>query len=401
MFRFYFFFCRRRFLTRFLFFFLFFLSNLSSTNVEVIIFITSLAVSWFFSVRVRVRVCRSTKGCMTVKGWLRCSVFYFFFYFESCFPSTSVTPEMLLFFLLVVAVVGGGTLSSASPPSAFLFLFLMYHRFFIFLFTKRIMLFVLSTVKQSLLRHWKAISLYETFTMYLLWLTFDSSSLLFTCTLGVIIEVNLFYTNTKRVRWRFLFFTLFYSRVCLVVSGGGKVFSEKETSWSRESAKILSLYNDICSLVLPCSNRLQVSFHVHRLVFLYVCVRDWCSMNAPLTPSPPTPTATRRPLRISAGRVLVGGADQRRAEGAHPEAGARPEHHPGHVLPAAARRRRLRAQRLEQHPGAHQGGHRHVHQYVFNTHLRFLIFFSTDLVFKSVIKITFFFSPTRQMNCFQ
>lgn len=132
--------------------------------------------------------------------------FLFLFYFESCFPSTSVTPEMLLFFLLVVAVVGrGDSLFRLPPPPPSFFLFLMYHRFFIFLFTKRIMLFVLSTVKQSLLRHWKAISLYETFTMYLLWLTFDSSSLLFTCTLGVIIEVNLFYTNTKRVRWRFLF----------------------------------------------------------------------------------------------------------------------------------------------------------------------------------------------------
>lgn len=122
------------------------------------------------------------------------------------------------FLLVVVAVVGGGegsgelSLQPLPPPPTlfrfffflFCFLFLMYHRFFIFLFTKRIMLFVLSTVKQSLLRHWKAISLYETFTMYLLWLTFDSSSLLFTCTLGVIIEVNLFYTNTKRVRWRFL-----------------------------------------------------------------------------------------------------------------------------------------------------------------------------------------------------
>lgn len=45
------------------------------------------------------------------------------------------------------------------------------------------------------------------------------------------------------------------------------------------------------------------------------------------------PSALNRPLRSSAGRVLIGGADQRRAEGAHPEAGARPEHHPGLVLP--------------------------------------------------------------------
>lgn len=86
------------------------------------------------------------------------------------------------------------------------------------------MLFVLSTVKQSLLQHWKAISLYETFTMYLLWLTFDSSSLLFTCTLGVIIEVNLFYTNTKSVLLQF-----FFSRwkVC-------KKYSQRKSSESRE-----------------------------------------------------------------------------------------------------------------------------------------------------------------------
>lgn len=133
-----------------------------------------------------------------------------FFYFHFILKAVSQALLSLLrcfyFSFLVVAVWGGGTLSSSSPPPPSFFLFLMYHRFFIFLFTKRIMLFVLSTVKQSLLRHWKAISLYETFTMYLLWLTFDSSSLLFTCTLGVIIEVNLFYTNTKRVRWRFLFF---------------------------------------------------------------------------------------------------------------------------------------------------------------------------------------------------
>lgn len=108
-------------------------------------------------------------------------------FFGSCFPSTSVTPEILI-----------SSLGSLSPPP--LSFFLMYHCFFIFLFTKRIMLFVLSTVRQSLLQHWKAISLYETFTMYLLWLTFDSS-LLFTCTLGVIIEVNLFYTNTKGLLW--------------------------------------------------------------------------------------------------------------------------------------------------------------------------------------------------------
>lgn len=107
-----------------------------------------------------------------------------FFSFESCFLSTSVTHEMLFF-------------SSCGVSLCFLF-FSCIIVSFIFLFTKRIMLFVLSTVKQSLLQHWKAISLYETFTMYLLWLTFDSS-LLFTCTLGVIIEVNLFYTNTNRV----------------------------------------------------------------------------------------------------------------------------------------------------------------------------------------------------------
>lgn len=173
--------------------------------MEVIIFITSLAVSWFFSVRVRVRVCRSTKGCMTVKGWLRCSVFYFYFILKAVSQALLSLLRCFYFSFLWWRSWGGGLSLQPPPPPPSFFLFLMYHRFFIFLFTKRIMLFVLSTVKQSLLRHWKAISLYETFTMYLLWLTFDSSSLLFTCTLGVIIEVNLFYTNTKRVRWRFLF----------------------------------------------------------------------------------------------------------------------------------------------------------------------------------------------------
>ena len=118
------------------------------------------------------------------------------------------------------------------------FISLMYHCFFIFLFTKRIMLFVLSTVKQSLLQHWKAISLYETFTMYLLWLTFDSSSLLFTCTLGVIIEVNLFYTNTNSVVWYIsliLSFVLFnamsFLKVCYIIIWlVGLVSSEKERS---------------------------------------------------------------------------------------------------------------------------------------------------------------------------
>lgn len=114
-------------------------------------------------------------------------------FFESCPPPPFALLSLLRCFWLLRGL----------PPFGF---FLMYHCFFIFLFTKRIMLFVLSTVKQSLLQHWKAISLYEMFTMYLLWLTFDSSSLLFTCTLGVIIEVNLFYTNTKSVLWQFVVF---------------------------------------------------------------------------------------------------------------------------------------------------------------------------------------------------
>lgn len=130
----------------------------------------------FPSVCARVRVCCSTNGCMTVKGWLRC-------FFESCFLALLSLLRCFLFSL------------RGLPLNPFVF---PYVSSFLYLFTKRIMLFVLSTVKQSLLQHWKAISLYETFTMYLLWLTFDSS-LLFTCTLGVIIEVNLFYTNTKSV----------------------------------------------------------------------------------------------------------------------------------------------------------------------------------------------------------
>lgn len=115
------FFCRRRFLTRFLFFFLFFLSNLSSTNVEVIIFITSLAVSWFFSVRVRVRVCRSTKGCMTVKGWLRCSVFYFYFILKAVSQALLSLLRCFYFSFWWWRSWGGGTLSSASPPLRLLF----------------------------------------------------------------------------------------------------------------------------------------------------------------------------------------------------------------------------------------------------------------------------------------
>lgn len=156
-------------------------------NVEVIILITSPTAFFFYMwVSVRVHVCCSTKGCMTVKGWLR------FFFFVLKDVSLALLSLLRCFFSPFRGVL----------PLLF---FLMYHGFVIFLFTKRIMLFVLSTVKQSLLQHWKAISLYETFTMYLLWLTFDSSSLLFTCTLGVIIEVNLFYTNTKSVLWLFFF----------------------------------------------------------------------------------------------------------------------------------------------------------------------------------------------------
>lgn len=309
---------------------------------------------------------------MTVKGWLRCSVFYFYFILKAVSQALLSLLRCFYFSFWWWRSWGGGTLSSASPrPSAFFFLFLMYHRFFIFLFTKRIMLFVLSTVKQSLLRHWKAISLYETFTMYLLWLTFDSSSLLFTCTLGVIIEVNLFYTNTKRVRWRFLFSpsSIHVFALWFLVE---EKYSQRKRRVEVESEQ--RYYHYMTIFVRLCCPAPIVCRWVSMFIDSSFCMCAWLTdaqwtLRWPLFAPPPT--ATRRPLRSSAGRVLVGGADQRRAEGAHPEAGARPEHHPGHVLPAAARRRRLRAQRLEQHPRAHQGGHRHVHQYVFNTHLRF------------------------------
>lgn len=151
--------------------------------------------------------------------------FFYYFYFILKAVSQALLSLLRCFYFSFWwwrSGVGGDSLFSLPHLPPFFFLFLMYHRFFIFLFTKRIMLFVLSTVKQSLLRHWKAISLYETFTMYLLWLTFDSSSLLFTCTLGVIIEVNLFYTNTERVRWRFLFFHPLLLTGCLVVFSGRK-----------------------------------------------------------------------------------------------------------------------------------------------------------------------------------
>lgn len=153
-------------------------SNNSHNFSHCFFFLLFVCLFFLFSCEcVCVHVCCSTKGCMTVKGWLRCFL-------------KVVSPALLSLLRCFFFSFG------VSPSLSF---FLTYHCFFIFLFTKRIMLFVLSTVKQSLLQHWKAISLYETFTMYLLWLTFDSSSLLFTCTLGVIIEVNLFYTNTKSV----------------------------------------------------------------------------------------------------------------------------------------------------------------------------------------------------------
>lgn len=66
-------------------------------NVEVIIHITSPTAYFLMSVCVRVCVCCSTKGCMTVKGWSRC----FLKVVSSPTPSfpvplrTSVTPEML------------------------------------------------------------------------------------------------------------------------------------------------------------------------------------------------------------------------------------------------------------------------------------------------------------------
>lgn len=71
-----------------------------------------------------------------------------------------------------------------------------------------------------------------------------------------------------------------------------------------------------------------------------------------------------RPLRGAAGGVFLCRADQRRAEGAHPQAGARPEHHPGHVLPAAPRRRRVGGWGHGEHPGANQRGHCDVRWYV-------------------------------------
>lgn len=99
-------------------------------NVEVIILITC-PTAYFVSVCVRVHVCCSTKGCMTVKGWLR------------CFLKDVSRARLSLLRCFILPFLG-------SPSLLF---FLMYHCFFIFLFTKRIMLFVLSTVKQSLLQH--------------------------------------------------------------------------------------------------------------------------------------------------------------------------------------------------------------------------------------------------------
>lgn len=63
-----------------------------------------------------------------------------------------------------------------------------------------------------------------------------------------------------------------------------------------------------------------------------------------------------RTLLWAAGGVCSRGAYQRRAEGADPEAGARPEHRPSHVLPAAPRCRRVRGQQHGQHPRADQRG---------------------------------------------
>lgn len=75
-------------------------------------------------------------------------------------------------------------------------------------------------------------------------------------------------------------------------------------------------------------------------------------------------SALDRPLRRAAGGVFVRSADQRGAEGPHPEAGARPEHRPGHVLPSPPWRGRVRGQRHGEHPGANQRGHCDVHWYV-------------------------------------
>lgn len=67
-------------------FFFFFLilddfSNLVINNVEVIILITS-PTAYFVSVCVRVHVCCSTKGCMTVKGWLKMFCFFCFVFLK-------------------------------------------------------------------------------------------------------------------------------------------------------------------------------------------------------------------------------------------------------------------------------------------------------------------------------
>lgn len=75
-------------------------------------------------------------------------------------------------------------------------------------------------------------------------------------------------------------------------------------------------------------------------------------------------SALDRPLRRAAGGVFVCSADQCGAEGAHPEARARPEHHPGHVLPSAPWCGRVGCRRHGEHPGANQRGHCNVHWYV-------------------------------------
>lgn len=73
-------------------------------------------------------------------------------------------------------------------------------------------------------------------------------------------------------------------------------------------------------------------------------------------------SALLRSLRRAAVGVRLRRPDQRGAEVAHPEAGARPEHRPGHVLPAPPRCRRLRGRHHGKHPRACQGGHCHVHR---------------------------------------
>lgn len=76
-------------------------------------------------------------------------------------------------------------------------------------------------------------------------------------------------------------------------------------------------------------------------------------------------SAPHRPLYRAAVGVCVSGADQHRAEGAHPETGAWPEHHPGHVLPPTPQCRRVGGQRHGEYPGADQRGHCDVLRYVW------------------------------------